>query len=112
VFALVYNNDGDYLATASGDGIARLLKVRDNEEEAQLLEDYAAQNGIFDPVEGNRTDRPSAWFNRHLLTTVCAHLTRNLSMTEWQRYFEDEPYRATCGNLSEQTFHLANEGSP
>ena len=34
-----------------------------------------------------------------LITELCSRLPRNLTHLEWQQYFNDEPYRATCPNL-------------
>ena len=32
-----------------------------------------------------------------LVELACASIGRNLTASEWKRYFEAEPYRATCG---------------
>ena len=43
----------------------------------------------------------SAWLidSDRLVTDACSRLSRNLTQQEWQQYFDDEPYRATCPNL-------------
>jgi hypothetical protein len=40
------------------------------------------------------------WRPEDLITEACARLTRNLARAEWEQYLGDEPYRATCPNLS------------
>jgi hypothetical protein len=34
-----------------------------------------------------------------LADTLCAHLPRNLTQSEWEQYIGYEPYRPTCPNL-------------
>ncbi|NEQ65990.1 MAG: hypothetical protein F6K21_10900 [Symploca sp. SIO2D2] len=39
------------------------------------------------------------WQSEDLITEACTHLSRNLSLEEWQKYLPDESYRITCPNL-------------
>jgi hypothetical protein len=48
---------------------------------------------------GDNLARASAWRPADLIDEACKRLTRNLSLTEWNQYFEKDPYRATCPDI-------------
>jgi WD40 repeat protein len=53
----------------------------------------AGDDGSRDVLEVTRIQPKDAQ------ATACAQLRRNLTRNEWQRYFGDKPYRATCSNI-------------
>ncbi|MGB7085539.1 MAG: hypothetical protein WBD47_08295, partial [Phormidesmis sp.] len=95
------------VATASGDGTARVWDSQSGQEIAKLNHDSSVNAVSFSP-DGRTVATASAdgtaqiryVFTQDVLTQACARLTRNLTLREWQRYLGDsEPYRKTCPNL-------------
>ncbi|MEM7590194.1 MAG: hypothetical protein AAF383_01495 [Cyanobacteria bacterium P01_A01_bin.83] len=102
---LEFSSDSQYFATASSDRTAKLVELKTGQETV-----------IFHEAEINRVEFSSD--NQHLATgdwggtvklhflnpqtiidLTCNKLSQNLSLTMWQRYLGEEPYRQTCPEL-------------
>jgi hypothetical protein len=55
-----------------------------------------------DPLSGKRLVELTEVHPKDLLERTCAHISRNLSPSEWREYFFDAPYRRTCPRIEER----------
>jgi WD40 repeat protein len=108
------NVSPDYLTLASGDEYGRLQ-----------LWDMTSWLPLGPPLIAHYTDIYNLSFNRsgsilvsgdnggnvvlwdtvleHWIVQACRRANRNLTQQEWQHYFGDEPYQATCPDLPVNT---------
>jgi len=113
----VFSENSEYLATAATtnssdsktlNGIIQIWKTETWKESIRIhtnisnsrVVGFAPPNDkyivIKNPFQGIQL---RLWKTNDLIDEACSRLTRNFTKTEWQRYFEDEPYRETCANL-------------
>lgn len=79
-------NTGDLLHLMSGESAAIIAKW--NQDESRIL--LATEDGLL-RIYFTQMDE--------LINYACDRVSRNLTLSEWQRYFPYESYRQTCENL-------------
>jgi WD40 repeat protein len=106
VSAIGFSPDGKHLATGGQDELVRIWDTTTWTVVATLPHKGWVLAVAFSPegkylVTGDRSSAARLW-NVQItdwIQAACARLPRNLTLQEWQRYFSDVPYRATCTNL-------------
>lgn len=105
---LSFSANSEWLATASYDSTARLWYMDtapDLTSVALVAHDFGVNQALFSPdnhwlITGGDDTSALVWSLRlqDLVDLACSTAGRNLnnSRDEWQRYFGDEAYRATC----------------
>ena len=93
VRAVVFSPDGTRLATASGDGTARVFDPATGTEHARLIHDRPVRAVVFSPdgawvatASTDGTARVFAVRTEELRAAVVARIPRPLTDDEWQRY--------------------------
>ena len=105
---VVFSPDGKYLATVSRD--VQLWEITRWREIARIEGGMRAIEGSIRAVAFSPDDRYLAaaqesacyvwlWRPEDLIVEACHRLTRDLTLEEWQRYLDNEPYRKTCSGL-------------
>ncbi len=108
---VAFNPDGRSVVVG-GPGAVRVWDWRASattmagREVAQFINDSYSVNAVAFSSDGQQVaaaigDTVWVWWWRpeDLIAMICARLQRNFTHEEWQYYFDDEPYRATCPNL-------------
>jgi WD40 repeat protein/energy-coupling factor transporter ATP-binding protein EcfA2 len=106
--------DGQYLATAGADNIARVWETATRREVARISdEEFPDLHGVEFSTDGRFVARISArqrewerlavtlwqWQPEDVLAEAYGHLTRNFTKVEWQQWLGDEEFRKTCPDL-------------
>ena len=107
VLVVVFSPDGQFLATASNSDTARLWHVASGQEVARFPHEGIVWDVVF-TRDGQRLATAGAdktaqiwiWQTKDLITEACKRLPRNLTHAEWRQYLDNEPYRATCPELT------------
>ena len=102
---VTFSPDGKYVA--SGDDFsARVWDAMTGKEIARMTHGNLVKTVAFSPdgkyvISGgvDRTARVWLWEPADLISNTCASLPRNLTISEWEQYLEDEPYQVICPNL-------------
>jgi WD40 repeat protein len=106
VNAFAFSPDGNYMALGDNNGLIRILSLPDGHEFSQLQYDESIKQIAFHPdgqqiaALGWETALLWQWNPIDWFSETCQRLSRNLTHAEWQEYFGNEPYQATCSNLS------------
>jgi WD40 repeat protein len=102
-WSVVFSPDGELLATASDDQTARIVTVADGRELARVTLDGAVYDVAFGPdgelfatASADKTARIWSANLDDMLQELCAGPGRNLSHSEWRRYFGDLSWQPTC----------------
>ena len=111
---LSFNPDGTLLAGGGPQGFAYLWDTSLNEELARIPHGSNAVTSVNFSNDGKRLFTVSRKVVRiwdislirfapksELIPSACSHLIANLSQDDWSNYFEGEPYRTTCPELTE-----------
>jgi WD40 repeat protein len=104
VNAVAFSPDGQVLATASGDGTARLVAVADGRERARVTHDDTVNAVAFSPdgqslaTASDNTARLWSTNLDDMLHQLCTGFGYNLSPGEWRRHLGDLPWQPTCEN--------------
>ena len=111
ISSLAFSIDERWLAAGSYDGFVHLWELSSGTEVARIPH-IDAVTGIVFSQDGQKLFTASrkivqVWdlsglalvSRENLITTACSRLTVNLSQTEWEAIFSDEPYRLICPNL-------------
>lgn len=111
VESIAFNSDGSLVISGSLNGDVRVWEPATGHEIARTLLEidqpsqglvYVGFNGDGKTalaVSGSGTIRSWIWKSQNLTEELCSRLTRNMSLDEWNYYFGDEPYQATCSEL-------------
>jgi WD40 repeat protein len=108
VVDVVFSPDGKFLATVSRD--VQLWEINRWREIARIEGGMRAVEGSIRAVAFSPDNRYLAaaqesacyvwlWQPEDLIVEACRRLTRDLTLEEWQRYLDNEPYRKTCSGL-------------
>lgn len=106
--SLGFSSDGTYLLTAGDDKTARIWEVKTGKLVAQIIRQQKITSARFGP--GDKwivlrywdTYAEIIYFRASdLISLAGQRLSRNLDLSEWQRYVEDEPYNETFSHLPE-----------
>ena len=116
VWAVVFSQDGTRVATGSHDRSARVFNADTGREMCRMDHDDAVLAVAFNP-HGTRVStgspdltriaidsegsNPREWIvDQHdFINCAGGQIENNLTPSEWQRYFGDEPYRQTRSDL-------------
>jgi WD40 repeat protein/CHAT domain-containing protein len=119
VDSVAFSSDGRWLAT-QGDrtnsvsaweysSIVRFWATTTKEEVARITFEEPVRAITLSPngewlatVTVDNTARLWGWWTEDLIAEACTRLPRNLTQEEWNQYFSDEPYQATCPGLSDE----------
>jgi WD40 repeat protein len=102
VHDLIFSAGGTRLASV-GDFTAHVWDVKSGREIARLP--YGGKTIACGPdsrliaIAGEGGVQLLNWRSQDLIDNACAHLSRNLSHSEWWEYLGEEPYTPTCPNL-------------
>ncbi|MBE7469886.1 MAG: hypothetical protein DPW09_14045 [Anaerolineae bacterium] len=110
VRAMAFSPDGRWLATSTGNppgtGVVQLWEVATGQEITRVAYDNWVNALAFSLdgrwlVNGGGDRLARVWLLQpeDLVEQACAHLSRNLTHSEWQQYLGEEPYHPTCPNL-------------
>ena len=105
--ALAFSNDGKYVAAGGKDNTARVYVTETGEELARLHYQEIVRGISFTADQRQLVTSTGSdlqfrkWHSGDITDDACSRLTRNLSRSEWQQYFLDEPYAKTCSALPE-----------
>jgi WD40 repeat protein len=102
VGAIALTPDGRHLATIAG-GAATIFETATGKQVFRIASSgwllaFTPDGRSLATVEGD-TVVLRLWRPADLIDDACARLTRNLTWSEWQKYFRNSPYRKTCANL-------------
>ena len=103
------SRDGKWLAADSYTEPVRLIDISSGTEINRLINE--STNGVEFSDDGkwigffSNNDlkvnlKIRRWNTQDLIEELCLHLPRNFTHVEWKQYFVDEPYQATCPNLT------------
>jgi WD40 repeat protein len=103
---VAFSRDGQMLASAGRDGTVRVFAVPSGQEIAGMEHTLSANGVAFSPdgkllasASDDGTVRVWVVASDNLLAQACASVARNLTLTEWQQYLRNQPYRRTCASL-------------
>ncbi|MBN1978352.1 MAG: WD40 repeat domain-containing protein [Anaerolineae bacterium] len=106
VSAVAFGPDGRWIVSGSHDDTVRVWEAATGREVARVQHGGQVNSVAFSPdgrwvASGSQdgTARVLLWQPEDLMAEMCARLTRNLTVEEWQRYIPGEPYRLTCPDL-------------
>jgi uncharacterized delta-60 repeat protein len=115
VNSVAFSPDGKYVVSGSDDKTARLWDDATGQEIARMTHNDGVTSVAFSPdgkyvVSGgyDKTARVWMWRPEDLITNTCLHITRNLTVAEWQQYVGNTlPYTPACPDLT-----IENEAKP
>ena len=104
---MVFSPDGQFLATTSNSNTARLWNTASGQEVARFPHENTVSDVVF-TRDGQRLATAGAdktaqiwiWQTKDLITEACKRLPGNLTHAEWRQSLDNEPYRATCPELT------------
>lgn len=114
VTSLDFNSKKGWLASASADGFVYLWDLNTGEEVVRIPHGDLVSGINFSP-DGNllsSVSRKTLQFwdvnllvpivKENLVSMACSRLTRNLTPSQWEFFFQDEAYTPLCPNLPQQ----------
>jgi len=107
VNSVAFSPDGKYVVSGSDDKTTRVWDVATGQEIARMTHDDGVTSVAFSPdgkyvVSGgyDKTARVWMWRPEDLIANTCLHVTRNLTIAEWQQYVGNTlPYTPACPDL-------------
>lgn len=109
LYDFAFSPDSNYLALTNQEGVVWVVSLIDGREINRLQDNISKIQIAFRP-DGKQiallgqsekvvlwTWNPGDWVNE-----ACSRLSKNLTHSEWDTYFYNEPYRATCDSLQSQ----------
>ena len=105
VWQIEFSPNGDYLATGSKDGTAKLVQLSTGKEIAvishqdEVREIEFSPNGDYLATGSLNNVRLDLLDAKELVKKTCESLSQNLSIDLWQRYIGNQPYRKICQDL-------------
>lgn len=101
----------DWLATGSPDGFAYLWDLKTGQENIRIPHadlvsgvNFSADGKTLSTVSRKilqfwDMEKLTPITNEQLVDTACARLTKNLTPSEWEFFFAQDPYQSLCPNL-------------
>jgi len=103
---LGWSPDGQYIFSVGLDGIVRIWDAASGSEIAHLMHDseiiqfrFTSDSRQIVSIGADGTYEFSNWQSSDIVAQACLHMTRNLTSLEWNQYFGDIVYHATCPDL-------------
>jgi WD40 repeat protein len=108
VESVAFSPDGKYVVSGSIDKTARVWDAITGQEISRMTQDDGVTSVAFSPdgkyvVSGgyDKTARVWMWRPEDLIANACLHVTRNLSVAEWQQHVGNTlPYTPACPDLT------------
>ena len=107
VSSVAFSPNGKYVVSGSDDNTARVWEWATGKEVARMTHNEGVLSVAFSPdgryiVSGSDDGTARVWYWQveDLMGEACKRLPRNFTSTEWALYVGNEPYRATCTNLT------------
>jgi WD40 repeat protein len=103
---LAWSPDGKYILSAGWDNIVRVWDANNGIEIGRIAHESPVMQIRFTPdgkkvitISGEGIYQISYWRPEDIISEGCLRVTRNLSLLEWNQYFGNTEYHATCPNL-------------
>ncbi len=103
---IIWSPDGNYVFSGGWDGVVRMWKVDSGNEVGRITHGAPIKSLAYTPdgsqvisVSSDGGYEVSYWKPEDMMVQACLRLTRNLTISEWAKYFSNIEYHATCDNL-------------